>query len=72
MFNYLSSSKTFNIFIGASFLVFGALFLLSNFGYIPEIDFQKIWPVIFVVLGLTFLIKAFASKPPQQQGEFWQ
>lgn len=65
-----SQSKTLNVFLGLTFIIFGSLFLLSNYGVIPKVEWDKIWPLMLVILGVVFVIKAYFSSeiPPQGFG----
>ena len=42
--------------IGGVLVALGVLFLLSNLGIFSSIRWELIWPVVFIVLGLTILI----------------
>ena len=41
--------------IGIFFLIIGALLLLNNLNIIPFAIIAKLWPVIFIVLGVKLL-----------------
>lgn len=66
----LTQSKTLNIFLGITLVVFGAMYLLSNYGLIATVEWNKIWPLILVILGVVFIIKAYFTHemPPQGFG----
>ncbi len=57
MLDFIGRSSTFNLFIGLSFIAFGALFLLSNYGFIPSVEWGKIWPLVLILMGFAFLLK---------------
>jgi len=40
-----------------TFIIFGGLFLLKNVGVISDINFDVIWPIALVVLGLFMIFK---------------
>jgi len=72
MFNSLAQSSLVNLFIGIVFVIFGALFLLSNYGIIPEVEWNKVWPLILVLLGLTFLLRGAGNfGSPRQPRGYW-
>lgn len=49
----------FRLIIGTIFIFFGVFFLLNEFDFIPYwVDFQTLWPVILIVMGLYTLAKA--------------
>jgi len=45
--------KAFGIF----FILFGGVFLLRNFGIIPDVNFDFVWPLLFIALGVHILFK---------------
>ncbi len=67
MFRRLGQNSLFNLFIGVGFVVFGGLLLLSNYGVIPDIDWNRIWPLVLIILGLAFILRGYV---PSQPG-FW-
>ncbi len=49
---------------GSIFIFFGTFFLLNEFNLIPYwVDFQNLWPVILIVIGLYTLAKARIKEP---------
>lgn len=49
---------------GSIFIFFGTFFLLNEFNLIPYwVDFQNLWPVILIVIGLYTLAKARIIEP---------
>ena len=44
------------MFMGALFLIVGILLLLSNYGILTT-DLIKLWPIVFVILGIKKLMK---------------
>ena len=49
---------------GSIFIFFGTFFLLNEFNLIPYwVDFQNLWPVILIVIGLYTLAKAKIKEP---------
>ncbi len=66
MLDFLNRSTHFNFFVGLTFIVFGLLFLLSNYGFIPAVEWNKVWPVILIILGATFLVKGQVYKAKER------
>ena len=50
-----------NLLIGIILILFGVIFLLSNFG-ILDISFQKLWPLFILVPGVLFELSFFISR----------
>ncbi len=71
MLGFVKRSGYFNIFIGLTFIVFGLLFLLSNYNIIPALEWGKIWPIIFIILGLTFLIRGQLYSHDREKERNW-
>ncbi|MFH0713077.1 MAG: DUF5668 domain-containing protein [Candidatus Micrarchaeota archaeon] len=68
MFGFLARSSLFNLFLGVTLIVFGLLFLLSNYNIIPAMEWNKVWPIILVILGATFLLRGQVG---QQRDSNW-
>ena len=45
-------------------IVIGVLFLLRNL--YPYFGFEKMWPVILIVIGLAKVFEYFQSQPPNE------
>lgn len=58
------------IIFGVALIVLGAAFLLDEFDFIPEVDFERIWPVILVAVGITMIFTGQKKQPWEKQG--WQ
>lgn len=43
--------------IGVALVVIGAVFLLKNLGLIPGINWDLIWPLALLVLGVAMILK---------------
>jgi len=54
------------VIVGAILIVLGSFFLLDEFNFIPDWDFENIWPLILVAVGL-ILIFSGAKKQPWEQ-----
>lgn len=52
-----STQSTETNWLGIALILVGGGFFLANFGFFRFIDFGKLWPVIFIVLGLYTLTK---------------
>jgi phage shock protein C len=40
---------------GLILILFGAYFLLEQFDFLPDWDFDKLWPVILIIIGLVII-----------------
>ncbi len=38
-------------------IVLGAVFLLKNLGIMPGIQWEIVWPIVLIVLGISLLFK---------------
>jgi len=47
---------------GAVLIIIGSFFLLNELDFIPDFDFELIWPVVLIVVGLVFIL----SRPKRQ------
>ena len=70
MFGFMHRSGLFNLFVGLTFIVFGLLFLLSNYGIVPAVEWNKVWPLVLVILGITFLLHGQFSNPPARDNNW--
>jgi hypothetical protein len=43
------------------FIVLGAIFLLENLGFIPEVSWPIVWPVLLILAGVYMLAKKSGS-----------
>lgn len=43
--------------LGIMILIFGLIFLLQNFGFYDYINFNRLWPIFLIVIGLLILFK---------------
>ena len=50
-----------NLFVGAALILFGIIFLLSNFDII-DISIQKLWPLFILVPGVLFELAFFMNR----------
>jgi len=57
------------IIVGAVLIVIGAFILIDNFDLFPDFDFDRLWPVILVVVG-GILISSATKKQPWEK-ENW-
>ena len=56
------------IIFGVVLIVLGAAFLLDEFDFIPEVDFERIWPVILVAIGATMIFTGQKKEPWEKEG----
>jgi phage shock protein C len=50
------------IIIGAVLILIGGIVLLDNYDWIPDIDFERLWPVVLVVVGASLIVSGQARK----------
>jgi phage shock protein C len=48
------------VIIGVALVVFGSFFLLDNFDLLPDWEFERLWPVVFIISGFVLV---FSRKP---------
>jgi phage shock protein C len=53
---------------GVVLIVLGSIFLLDQFDWIPDWDFEKLWPVVLVAVGATLI---FGSKKQPWEKANW-
>lgn len=51
------------IIVGLALVTFGTFFLLDNFDLLPDWDFGRLWPVIFVAMGVMLLFSRRKEQP---------
>ncbi|RYY36007.1 MAG: PspC domain-containing protein [Sphingobacteriaceae bacterium] len=51
------------VIVGAILIIGGVAFLLENFNLIPDIDFDIMWPLILVGVGIAFIMSGAKRKP---------
>ncbi|RYZ97197.1 MAG: PspC domain-containing protein [Sphingobacteriaceae bacterium] len=55
------------VILGAILIVLGIVFLLNNFNLIPDVDFDIVWPLIFVAIGVAFILSGRKKQPWEKQ-----
>jgi phage shock protein C len=67
---YPPVKKTSNagVIFGVVLIALGTIFLLDQFNFIPDFDFEKLWPVVLVAVGATML---FTGKKQPWEKEGW-
>ena len=58
------------IIVGVVLIIIGAAILIDNYDLIPDFDFDRLWPVVLVVIGGAFIISG-QKKQPWEKYE-WQ
>jgi hypothetical protein len=43
--------------LGVALVVIGAIFLMKNLGLIPQVNWDIIWPLAVLVLGIAMIFK---------------
>lgn len=57
-----------SIIVGAALVAFGSFFLLDNFDLLPDWEFDRLWPIVFVVMGLVLVLSRKKKNPWEHQG----
>jgi len=50
------------IIIGVVLIVLGGIILLDNYDWFPDLDFERLWPAILVVVGASLIVSGQAKK----------
>jgi phage shock protein C len=50
------------IIIGVVLILIGGIVLLDNYDWIPDIDFERVWPAILVVVGASLIVSGQSRK----------
>jgi phage shock protein C len=58
------------IIVGVVLIIIGAAVLIDNYDLIPNFDFDRLWPVVLVVIGGAFIISGQKKQPWEKQE--WQ
>lgn len=56
------------VIFGVVLIALGSIFLLDQFDFIPDWDFEKLWPIVLVAVGLTLL---FGTKKQPWEKDGW-
>ena len=65
------STVTGTMVVGLVLIFFGALFLMKEYDILPYFEYHKLWPLVFVVLGLAIIFGAGKSREIPNQFENW-
>jgi phage shock protein C len=57
-----------SIIVGIALVAFGAFFLLDNFDLLPDWEFDRLWPVVFVIIGIVLVFSPKKKNPWEQEG----
>lgn len=52
-----------SVVIGAVLIVMGSLFLIDEFNIIPDWDFERLWPLILVAIGISIIFTGKEKQP---------
>jgi phage shock protein C len=64
----VKKSSNAGVIFGVVLIALGSIFLLDQFDFIPDWDFEKLWPVVLVAVGLTLL---FSTKKQPWEKKDW-
>lgn len=59
----VKKKSNFSVIAGAALIVMGSFFLLDELNFIPDIDFGKLWPVILIAIGASFIFSNSKNEP---------
>ena len=59
----VKKKSNFSVIAGAALVVMGAFFLLDELNLIPDIDFGKLWPVVLIGMGVSFIFSKGKKEP---------
>lgn len=54
-----------SIFWGAVLVVLGVLFLLANTGVLDQVNWDYVWPVALIALGVWLVARRYRRQPPR-------
>jgi phage shock protein C len=55
------------VIIGVVLIFLGGIILLDNYDWFPDLDFDRLWPVILVVVGVSLIVSGQARKSWHQR-----
>ena len=55
------------IIIGVVLIVLGGIILIDNYDWFPDLDFERLWPAILVVVGASLIVSGQAKKSWQRE-----
>ena len=58
------------IIVGVVLIIIGAAILIDNYDLIPDFDFDRLWPVVLVIIGGAFIISGQKKQPWEKHD--WQ
>jgi phage shock protein C len=64
-------TSSFGLIAGMALVLFGSFFLLEEFNLVPFLDFEKLWPVIFIIVGAVIIFSG-RDKTPKPVEEKWE
>jgi phage shock protein C len=56
-----------SLIVGLILITIGAAFLLNEYDIIPDWDYWRLWPVIMIVIGLTYMVSSQKKEPWDHQ-----
>ncbi|MDB4924735.1 PspC domain-containing protein [Mucilaginibacter sp.] len=60
-------ASTASIIIGIALVAFGSFFLLDEFNFLPDWEFDRLWPLIFIVMGLVLVFARKKQNPWEKE-----
>lgn len=65
----IRSATTATVIIGSILITFGTIFLLCEYDILPDWEYHKLWPLVFVIAGLAIIFGAGKRKSLDEQFE---
>jgi phage shock protein C len=56
-----------SIIVGIALVAFGSFFLLDEFDFLPDWDLSRLWPIVFVIVGLVLVFSPKKQNPWDKQ-----
>jgi phage shock protein C len=51
------------VIIGVALVAFGSFFLLDNFNLLPDWEFDRLWPIVFIIAGIILVFSRKQTEP---------
>lgn len=56
------------IIIGTVLIILGAIILVDEFDWIPDFDFGRLWPIVFLFVGAALIVSGQKKRPWEKPG----
>jgi phage shock protein C len=55
------------VIVGVALVAFGSFFLLDNFNLLPNWEFDRLWPLVFIVAGIVLVLSRKKEEPWEKE-----